>query len=64
MSNSITGPVDEFCLVVAQRRNYLDTSLLIDGDVARSWMEVAQIFAGPPGPGRPSTGRPFDNVRE
>ena len=64
MSNSITGPVDEFGLVVAQRRNYFDTSLLIEGDVARSWMEVAQIFAGPPGPGRPSTGRPFDNVRE
>jgi uncharacterized protein (TIGR03084 family) len=53
MSNSITGPVDEFCLVVAQRRNYLDTSLVIEGEVARSWMEVAQIFAGPPGPGRP-----------
>jgi uncharacterized protein (TIGR03084 family) len=52
MSNSITGLVDEFCLVVAQRRNYLDTSLLIEGEVARSWMEVAQIFAGPPGPGR------------
>ena len=53
MSNSITGQVDEFCLVVAQRRNYLDTPLVIEGDVARSWMEVAQIFAGPPGPGRP-----------
>ncbi len=56
MSNSITGPVDEFCLVVAQRRNYLDTSLVIEGDVARSWMEIAQIFAGPPGPGRPPVG--------
>ena len=53
MSNSITGPVDEFCLVVAQRQNYLDTTLVIEGEVARSWMEVAQIFAGPPGPGRP-----------
>jgi uncharacterized protein (TIGR03084 family) len=53
MSESIAGPVDEFCLVVAQRRNYRDTALVIEGDVARSWMEVAQIFAGPPGPGRP-----------
>jgi uncharacterized protein (TIGR03084 family) len=53
MSNSITGPVDEFCLVVAQRQNYRDTTLVIEGEVARSWMEVAQIFAGPPGPGRP-----------
>lgn len=55
MSNSITGPVDEFCLVVAQRRHYLDTTLVIEGDVARSWMEIAQIFAGPPGPGRSPT---------
>lgn len=54
MANSITGPVEEFCLVVAQRRNYLDTSLVIEGEVARSWMEIAQIFAGPPGPGRPA----------
>jgi uncharacterized protein (TIGR03084 family) len=51
-SNSITGPVDEFCLVVTQRRNYLDTALVIEGEVARRWMEIAQIFAGPPGPGR------------
>jgi uncharacterized protein (TIGR03084 family) len=60
MSNSITGPVDEFCLVVAQRRNYLDTSLVIEGAVAESWMQVAQIFAGPPGPGRPPFGRPAE----
>lgn len=52
-SNSVTGPVDEFCLVVAQRRNYLDTALVIQGEIARRWMEIAQIFAGPPGPGRP-----------
>lgn len=56
MSNSITGSVDDFCLVVAQRRNYRDTSLAIDGDVARRWMEIAQVFAGPPGPGRPMAG--------
>lgn len=56
MSNSITGPVDEFCLVVTQRRNYRDTSLVIEGKVARSWMEVAQIFAGPPGSGRAHMG--------
>lgn len=54
-SNSVTGPVDEFCLVMTQRRHYLDTALVIEGDIARHWMEVAQIFAGPPGPGRPAT---------
>ena len=49
---SITGLVEDFCLVVAQRRHLKDTSLLVEGEVAQRWMEVAQIFAGPPGPGR------------
>lgn len=51
-SASITGPVEEFCLVVAQRRNVADTHLVMEGGLARRWMEVAQVFAGPPGPGR------------
>jgi uncharacterized protein (TIGR03084 family) len=56
MSNSITGPVEDFCLVITQRRNYRDTTLVIEGDIAESWMEVAQVFAGPPGAGRPPAG--------
>jgi uncharacterized protein (TIGR03084 family) len=55
-SERISGPVEDFCLVVAQRRHYLDTALVIEGEIARQWMEVAQIFAGPPGPGRPPAG--------
>lgn len=51
-STSITGPVEEFCLVVAQRRNVRDTHLVLEGGLARRWMEIAQVFAGPPGPGR------------
>lgn len=54
--DSITGPVEDFCLVVAQRRHVADTELLVDGPVATRWMEVAQVFAGPPGPGRTPTG--------
>lgn len=54
-TDTISGPVEDFCLVVAQRRNVADTSLHIEGEVARSWMDIAQIFAGPPGPGRPPT---------
>ncbi|MGH8957900.1 MAG: TIGR03084 family metal-binding protein [Acidimicrobiia bacterium] len=50
---SISGPAPDFCLVVAQRINYRDTDLKIEGEIARKWMEIAQIFAGPPGPGRP-----------
>lgn len=51
-AESVTGPVEEFCLVVAQRRSLADTSLAVEGDTAQRWMEVAQVFAGPPGPGR------------
>jgi len=56
-TDSIAGLVEDFCLVVAQRRHIRDTSLRVDGVVAQKWMEIAQIFAGPPGPGRqPSPG--------
>jgi uncharacterized protein (TIGR03084 family) len=49
---SITGPLLDFCLVVTQRRHISDTHLVTEGGLARHWMEVAQVFAGPPGPGR------------
>lgn len=52
--SSVTGPVEEFCLVVTQRRHLADTHLVIEGEPARRWMEIAQIYLGPPGPGRPA----------
>ncbi|MDH4117867.1 MAG: TIGR03084 family metal-binding protein [Acidimicrobiia bacterium] len=55
-SDSITGPVEDFCMVVAQRRNVTDTHLFCEGDLAHQWMKLAQVFAGPPGPGRSPTG--------
>ncbi len=48
----VRGPAVDFCLVVTQRRHPDDTALVIDGPVARRWMEIAQAFAGPPGAGR------------
>jgi uncharacterized protein (TIGR03084 family) len=54
-NNSVTGPVEEFCLVIAQRRNVGDTHLVAEGPIAAEWMDIAQVFAGPPGPGRPLT---------
>jgi uncharacterized protein (TIGR03084 family) len=54
--DSISGPVEDFCLVVTQRRHVDDTSLVVRGGTARRWMELAQVFAGPPGPGRPVSG--------
>lgn len=41
---SITGPVDDFCLVVTRRRAVAETELGIDGPAAERWMEIAQVF--------------------
>jgi len=53
-SESVRGPALDFCLVVTQRRHVSDTALVVVGDAATGWMTVAQAFAGPPGPGRPT----------
>lgn len=49
----VVGNALDFCLVVAQRRNRLDTGLRIEGQAATAWMAIAQAFAGAAGPGRP-----------
>ena len=51
-ANRVTGSARGFCLVVTRRRHIADTDLVAEGDAAREWMEIAQAFAGPPGPGR------------
>lgn len=50
--NIIRGSATDFCRVVTQRRHISDTGLEVTGPAAREWMDVAQAFAGPPGPGR------------
>lgn len=50
--NRVTGSARGFCLVVTRRRHLADTDLVVEGDAAREWMEIAQAFAGSPGPGR------------
>jgi len=51
----ISGPAEDFCLVVTQRRHVADTRLHVEGLTAARWMAVAQCFAGEaavgPGPG-------------
>lgn len=44
----VSGPAEDFCLVVTQRRHVDDTALQVEGEAARDWMEKAQAFAGPP----------------
>ena len=51
-ANRITGSASDFCRVVTQRRNLVDTNLKVTGPAALDWMRVAQAFAGPPGEGR------------
>jgi uncharacterized protein (TIGR03084 family) len=48
----VTGSALDFCLLVTQRRHRDDLDLDIEGPAALQWMEIAQAFAGPPGPGR------------
>ena len=48
----VTGPALDFCLVVTQRRHVDDTALHVTGDLARDWLEKAQVFAGAPTDGR------------
>jgi uncharacterized protein (TIGR03084 family) len=48
----VTGPALDFCLLVTQRRHRDDLALHADGDAADEWLDLAQCFAGPPGPGR------------
>ena len=44
----ISGSAEDFALVVTQRRHVQDTGLLVEGEGARAWMEIAQCFAGAP----------------
>lgn len=51
----IEGLAEEFCQTVTQCRNIADTNLVVSGENAVRWMEMAQCFAGapqdPPPPG-------------
>jgi uncharacterized protein (TIGR03084 family) len=49
----VTGTAEDFCLLVVQRRHRSQTALEATGSVADRWLDVAQAFAGVPGPGRP-----------
>lgn len=57
VDDRISGPAEDFCMVVAQRRHVHDTGLSVEGPLASEWMEIAQIFAGLPTLGPPSGGR-------
>jgi uncharacterized protein (TIGR03084 family) len=51
-ADRITGSALDFCMLVAQRRHRDDLDLVATAGMADQWMDIAQVFAGPPGPGR------------
>jgi len=48
----ISGPAVDFCLLVTRRRHHADLALTAEGSIARKWLEIAQAYRGPAGPGR------------
>lgn len=52
----ISGPAEDFALLITQRRHRDDLALEVVGDAAREWAAIGQAFAGEPGPGRPARG--------
>jgi len=44
----VEGDAYDFCLVVTQRREANESGLRVSGEAARTWIAVAQAFAGPP----------------
>lgn len=57
-SDFVRGPVQDFCLLVTQRRHRDDTRLRWAGEAAEHWTRIAQCFAGPPADGPAPGQRP------
>ncbi|MCX5198647.1 TIGR03084 family metal-binding protein [Streptomyces sp. NBC_00249] len=52
----VAGPALDFCLLVTQRAHRADLALTATGPDADRWLDIAQAFAGPAGPGRAPRG--------
>ncbi|PZF92513.1 TIGR03084 family metal-binding protein [Micromonospora deserti] len=48
----ISGPAEDFCLLVTRRRHRADLALRAVGSEADRWLDIAQAYRGPAGPGR------------
>lgn len=56
-AQKIAGPALDFCLLVTRRRHRDDLALTATGADADQWLDIAQAYRGPAGPGR-SPGQP------
>ena len=54
-ANRVSGPAEDFVAVITQRRHWAGTALRAEGEIASGWLDIAQAFAGAPGPGRKKT---------
>ncbi|MFE9252517.1 TIGR03084 family metal-binding protein [Streptomyces sp. NPDC007088] len=52
----VGGPLLDFCLLVTQRAHRADLAVTAVGSEADRWLDIAQAFAGPAGPGRAARG--------
>ncbi|MFI5621334.1 TIGR03084 family metal-binding protein [Streptomyces sp. NPDC051567] len=50
--NKVTGPAEDFCLLVTRRRHRDDLALTATGEEADRWLDIAQAYRGPAGEGR------------
>ncbi|MGC5031218.1 TIGR03084 family metal-binding protein [Micromonospora sp. DT229] len=48
----ISGPAEDFCLLVTRRRHRQDLAVRAVGSDAEHWLDIAQAYRGPAGPGR------------
>ena len=51
-TQTLTGSASDFCRLVTQRVHRADTDLVASGPDVDRWLDLAQVFAGPPGEGR------------
>ena len=51
-SQRISGPAEDFCLLVTRRRHRDDLALTAVGPDAEHWLDIAQAYPGPAGEGR------------
>jgi uncharacterized protein (TIGR03084 family) len=51
-SQRISGPAEDFCLLVTRRRHRDDLALTATGPEAEHWLDSAQAYRGPAGEGR------------
>ncbi|GIF72131.1 TIGR03084 family metal-binding protein [Asanoa siamensis] len=48
----VTGPAEDFCLLVTRRRHPADLAVTATGPEATRWLTIAQAYRGPAGDGR------------